>query len=154
MFGARNDRDLYTAIMVNSIIAPFTTPCFPADYVKVHLEWNDALYGVDSNIECIPHLAQWGVDQVTHHKTMLPWIVKKQLAAYLMNMNDDELAMVEPLLKYIEAFGSVKRVQCFDSSVELCVEINGVQRTLLLNVMNMMEYSNGYEHYARRDTLN
>lgn len=154
MYGSQNDRQLWKATVIQNRINPFSAECFPADYTKVSLEWNDALYGVNSNIECIPHLAQWGVDQVTHHKTMLPWIVKKQLAAYLMNMNEDELAMVDPLLKYIEVFGSVKRVQCFDSSVELCVEINGVQRTLLLTVMNMMEYLNGYEHYAQRDTLN
>lgn len=154
MYGSRNDRELWHRTVMCQRDMPFQTEPFPATYVKVNLEWNDALYGVDSQIECIPHLVRWGVDQVQHKKPMLNWVVKKQLVPYLANLTDDELAMVDPLLSYIEAFGKVMRVQGYADSVELCVDINGVQRTLLLTVMNMMEYSNGYDHYVRRDTIN
>lgn len=155
-YGSHNDRSKWVRTLVANRIAPFTT-VFPETYTKVHLDWNDALYGVDSNIDCVPHLAQWGVDKVEHHKVVRNWVVKKALVAYLVNMNDDELAMVDPLLSYIESFGQVFRVQCFDSSVELCVLLNGVQRTLLINVMNMMEYlgkNNDLQDYVARDSLN
>lgn len=155
-FGSHNDRKKWLQFLQHG---PMLTS-FPSDtYTKVPVSWHDAFYNVDSNIECIPHLLQWGEDKVEHSRSVLDWIVKKSLVPYLSNMNDDELALVDPMLTFIYAFGNVLRVQCFASSVELCVMINGVQRTLLINVMNMMDQggdgtNTDLADYRNRCTLN
>lgn len=155
LYGTPNDYLRWLAFLQHG---PLVTS-FPADnYTKVPMAWHDAVYGIESNIECIPHLLQWGEDKVEHKGKVLDWIVKKTLVPYLSNMNDDELAMVDPMLTFIYAFGKVLRIQSYAASVELCIEINGVQRTLLINVMNMMEYSGGtnsdLDDYYVRTTLN
>ena len=152
-FGTHNDHQRWYDVLSKGLYA---AP-FPETYTRTSLSWNDALYGIESNVECIPHLAQWGMDNVTHNRGVSKWVVKKTLAAYLANMNDDELAMLDPVLKYIEVFGEVLRIQCFSASVELCIYLNGVQRTLLINVMNMMdmlENNNELAPYYIRSTLN
>ena len=137
-YGASNERNKWFQYMANGPL----THSYPSDtYTKVPMSWHDAVYSIESNIECIPHLLQWGEDKVEHKGRVLDWIVKKTLVPYLANMNDDEMAMVDPMLTFIYAFGKVLRIQCYSASVELCIEINGVQRTLLINVMNMMGHS-------------
>lgn len=155
IFGSKNERaKWFRCLQDGALVTPFPSET----YAKVDVSWHDALYNVNSNIECIPHLLQWGVDQVEHKGRVLDWVVKKTLVSYLSNMNDDELALIDPTLTFIYAFGKVLRIQCFPASVELCVEINGVQRTLLINVMNMMEYlgesNNELQDYCIRWTLN
>lgn len=154
LFGSLNEHARWYAYMQHGALVT----SFPSDnYTKAPVSWHDAVYSIESNLECIPHLLQWGVDKVEHKGTVLNWIVKKTLVPYLQNMNDDELAMVDPMLTFIYAFGKVQRIQCFPASVELCVEVNGVQRTLLINVMNMMEIAGGNNdlaEYHTRETLN
>lgn len=155
MYGYRNDRDMEREINHANREMPFTVAPFPATYVKQYLSWNDVLYSVHSQIECMPHLAQWADDKVEHVRGPMPvWLVNQLVAPYLQNLNDDELAMVEPLLHYIDNFGFVNNVQGFKDSVLLSVDICGTRHTLLITVMNMMEYENGYEHYMRRDSIN
>lgn len=155
IFGARNEREKwFRHLQDGALVTPFPSET----YTKVPVSWHDAFYNINSNIECIPHLLQWGEDKVEHKGCVLNWVVKKTLVPYLSNMNDDELAAIDPMLTFVYAFGKVLRIQCFAASVELCIEINGVQRTLLINVMNMMEYfgesNNELQDYKIRWTLN
>lgn len=153
-YGSKTDNVNWMGVIIRNRINPAEFACFPSTYEKVYLEMNDALYGIHSNVYCIPHLAQWGIENTPQGKVLSNWLIKKQLAPYLQNMNDDELASIEPLLTYVQHIGSVHAIRCYDHAVELSVKVDSVRRTLLITVMNMMDYENGYDHLLRRETLN
>lgn len=153
-YGSHNDRQLLVDTQVAQNISPFGFEPFPANYSKVSLEWNDVLFGVTSNIECIPHPLTWGEDRVKHTSTMQHELVFNSVAPYLANMTDEERAMVEPQLQYLIAFGHVHKVACYDHTVEISVTINGAQRVLLITVMNMIDSVDDHNHYVSRPTLN
>jgi hypothetical protein len=152
-YGVNNDNALFRESLRDMRSAPFVRDGFPdSDYRKVWLKDNDSLYGVESNLEMFPNLAVWGLDQVNH--VTLP--ISNDaffgcITSYLANMNDDELELVSPLVKYLAAFAKIYTVTCTDHTVLVSADVGGVPRTLLLTVMNMMD---DVDHLRQRDTIN
>lgn len=155
MYGVHNDHSKWLEVLSS----PFIAGPFPDEYVKVQHCWNDCLYSVESQHYCVPHLLTWGEDNVRHTGVpMRPQFVLNMIQPYLDNMTDVERSMLDHQLIYLLSFGEVYQVQGDRSWVNLHVRINGVGRTLLINVMNLMELhcveKQELAPYLVRDTLN
>lgn len=153
-YGVHNDNTRYINTLRDSRTKPFINECFPADYSKIPMKDNDCLYGVTSNIECIPNLAVWSEYQGVPFGLMDNDEFFAAVMPFLANMTDVEQAMIAPQIHYLAAFGAVHSVNAYNYVLEIKVTVGSTSRILLLSVMNMMGPESGLDACKVRDTLN
>ena len=156
-YGVKNDNDNYIHTLRVERLQPFSTEGFPGDYTKVYLEDNDVLCGVVSNLECIPNLAVWSKHEwpiLVSGRQLSSGDFMATVMPYLQNMTDEEHQIISPQIHYLTLFAKIHSVKGYDHTVEICMTVGGVGRTLLITVMNMMEPNAGLDNCRVRDTLN
>lgn len=156
-YGVKNDNAKYIHTMRVERLQPFSTEGFPSNYTKVHLEDNDVLCGVVSNLECMPNLAVWSKHEwpfLVSNRQLTPGEFLGTVMPYILSMTDDEHQIIYPQIHYLSLFAKIHSVKGYDHTVEICMTVGGVGRTLLLTVMNMMEPTAGLDNCRVRDTLN
>lgn len=123
--------------------------------ISYPIDGADSLIQVEAIPEFMPHLISWSTVAVPREgKLSLLWI-SRRISKYLENMADDERTMVAEQIYSLFLLHEINDIDLFDEGFFLHCTINGVARSAVVTVFNMIQPDSLYaEDMCRRDSIN
>lgn len=123
--------------------------------ISYPIDGADSLIQVEAIPEFMPHLISWSTVAVPREgKLSLLWI-SRRISKYLENMADDERTMVAEQVYSLFLLHEINDIDLFDEGFFLHCTINGVARSAVVTVFNMIQPDSLYaEDMCRRDSIN
>lgn len=110
---------------------------------------------VEAISEFMPHLISWAPVTTARVGNVCYLSMVRETSKYLANMLPDEQIVVAKQLHHIYTLYGIQAIDTYPDSFIVYVNINGVQRSMVVAVLNMIEEDSIYmNELQRRDTLN